>query len=74
MSTFRELSRILVPTLGDWCAIHAIDEGGTPRFIAGAHRDPARDLLVRVLCEHGDRRIPFGLPAKAGVGAAGGDR
>jgi two-component system cell cycle sensor histidine kinase/response regulator CckA len=63
---FRELSRILVPTLGDWCAIHAIDEGGTPRFIAGAHRDPARDLLVRVLCEYGDRRIPFGPPAKSG--------
>jgi two-component system cell cycle sensor histidine kinase/response regulator CckA len=65
--TFRELARIVVPTLGDWCAIHAIDDGGTPRFVAGAHRDPARDLLVRVLCEHGDRRIPFGMPAKAAL-------
>jgi hypothetical protein len=65
--TFRELSRIVVPTLGDWCAIHAIDDHGTPRFMAGAHRDPARDLLVRVLCEHGDRRIPFGMPAKAAL-------
>ena len=63
--TFRELARMVVPTLGDWCAIHAIDDRGTPRFMAGAHRDPARDLLVRVLCEHGDRRIPFGIPAKA---------
>lgn len=59
--SFRELARILVPTLGDWCAIHAIDERGVTRFLAGAHRDPARDLLVRVLCEHGDRRIPFGV-------------
>ncbi len=65
--TFRELARIAVPTLADWCAIHAIDDRGTVRFLAGAHRDPARDLLVRVLCEHGDRPIPFGLPAKAGL-------
>ena len=63
--TLRELARMLVPTLGDWCAIHAVDERGTPRFIAGAHRDPARDLVVRALCEYGDRRIPFGAP---GVG------
>jgi two-component system, cell cycle sensor histidine kinase and response regulator CckA len=61
--TLRELSRLLVPALGDWCAIHAIDERGTRRFIAGAHRDPARDLLVRALCEYGDRRLPFGAPA-----------
>ncbi|HEU4525850.1 MAG TPA: ATP-binding protein, partial [Gemmatimonadales bacterium] len=61
--TLRELARMLVPTLGDWCAVHALDERGTPRFIAGAHRDPARDLVVRALCEYGERRIPFGLPA-----------
>ena len=61
--TLRELARTLVPTLGDWCAIHALDERGVPHFIAGAHRDPARDLVVRALCEYGDRRIPFGAPA-----------
>jgi two-component system cell cycle sensor histidine kinase/response regulator CckA len=63
--TLRELTRLLVPTLGDWCAVHAIDDRGTPRFIAGAHRDPARDLLVRALCEYGDRHLPFGRPAAA---------
>jgi two-component system cell cycle sensor histidine kinase/response regulator CckA len=62
--TLRELARMLVPTLADWCAIHALDERGKPRFIAGAHRDPARDLLVRALCEYGERRIPFGGPAR----------
>jgi PAS domain S-box-containing protein len=61
--TLRELSRCIVPTLADWCAIHAVDEGGRVRFLGGAHRDPSRDLLVRVLCEHGDRKVPFGLPA-----------
>ena len=60
--TLRELTRILVPTLGDWCLVHAIDERGPPRFIAGAHRDPARDLVVRALAEYGDRRLPFGPP------------
>jgi PAS domain S-box-containing protein len=60
--TLRELTRLLVPTLGDWCTIHAIDERGPPRFLAGAHRDPARDLLVRALCEYGERRLPFGSP------------
>jgi PAS domain S-box-containing protein len=63
--TLRELSRLLVPALGDWSAIHAIDERGNRRFIAGAHRDPARDLLVRALCEYGDRRLPFGAPPAA---------
>jgi two-component system, cell cycle sensor histidine kinase and response regulator CckA len=61
--TLRELARTLVPTLGDWCTIHVLDARGIPRFLAGAHRDPARDLVVRALCEYGDRRIPFGAPA-----------
>jgi hypothetical protein len=60
--TLRDLARTVVPTLGDWCTIHAVDEQGKARFIAGAHRDPARDLAVRLLCEHGDRRLPFGPP------------
>jgi two-component system, cell cycle sensor histidine kinase and response regulator CckA len=64
--TLRELARMLVPTLGDWCAIHALDERGLPHFIAGAHRDPARDLVVRALCEYGERRVPFGAPATRG--------
>jgi PAS domain S-box-containing protein len=60
--TLRDLARSVVPTLGDWCAIHSVDERGNARFIAGAHRDPARDLAVRLLCEYGDRRLPFGPP------------
>ena len=61
--TLRELARLVVPTLGDWCAFHVIGERGVPLFLAGAHRDPARDLLVRALCEYGERRVPFGPPA-----------
>jgi two-component system cell cycle sensor histidine kinase/response regulator CckA len=60
--TLQELARVLVPAMGDWCAIHVIDERGAPRLLGAAHRDPARDLVVRVLCEHGAGQIPFGLP------------
>jgi PAS domain S-box-containing protein len=59
-ATMRNLARLIVPTLADWCAIHVTTEHGTLQFIAGAHRDPGKDLLVRALCEYGDRRPPFG--------------
>jgi PAS domain S-box-containing protein len=59
--TLRNLVRLIVPTLADWCAIHVASEQGTLQFIAGAHRDPARDLLVRALCEYGSRQPPFGV-------------
>src|SRR5918997_2622366 len=60
MSTMRDLSRLIVPTLSDWCAIHVATEQGTLQFIAAAHRDPAKDLLVRALCEYGSARPPLG--------------
>jgi two-component system, cell cycle sensor histidine kinase and response regulator CckA len=59
-ATLRNLARLIVPTLADWCAIHVASEQGTLQFIAGAHRDPAKDLLVRALCEYGSGRPPFG--------------
>jgi PAS domain S-box-containing protein len=58
--TLRELTRIMVPALADWCTAHVAGPDGTLRFVAGAHRDPARDLAVRALCEYGDRALPFG--------------
>ncbi|MGH7510683.1 MAG: ATP-binding protein [Gemmatimonadales bacterium] len=60
MLTLRNLARLIVPTLADWCAIHVASEHGTLQFVSGAHRDPARDLLVRALCEYGSARPPFG--------------
>jgi two-component system cell cycle sensor histidine kinase/response regulator CckA len=64
--TLRNLARLTVPTLADWCAIHVTSEHGTLQFIAGAHRDPAKDLLVRALCEYGQRRPPFGSAERHG--------
>ena len=66
--TLRDLSRIIVPTLADWCAIHVATEQGTLQFISGAHRDPARDLLVRALCEYGSARPPFGTAQRPETG------
>jgi PAS domain S-box-containing protein len=57
--TMRDLARLSVPAVADWCAIHVASEHGALQFIAGAHRDPTRDLLVRALCEYGDRTIPY---------------
>ena len=61
--TLRELARLAVPSLADWATVHVAREGGPLQFVAGAHRDPARDLMVRVLGEWGDRAVPFGVPA-----------
>jgi two-component system, cell cycle sensor histidine kinase and response regulator CckA len=59
--TLRDLARLIVPTLADWCAIHVASEQGVLQFTAGAHRDPSKDLLVRALCEYNPRQPPFGV-------------
>ncbi len=61
-ATMRGLARSAVPTMGDWCAVHLTGNDGGMQFVSGAHRDPARDLLVRALCEYGERQIPFAEP------------
>ena len=66
-STLRDLSRLIVPTMADWCAIHVATEQGSLQFISAAHRDPARDLLVRALCEYGSSRPPFGTARHHGA-------
>lgn len=62
---FRDLARLIVPTLADWCTIHLANEDDALRFVAGAHRDPARDLVVRALADYGDRALPFEAEAVA---------
>ena len=59
-ATFRDLARLIVPTLADWCTIHLAGEDGSLRYIAGAHRDPSRDFVVRALADYGGRALPFG--------------
>ncbi len=64
-TTFRDLARLVVPTLADWCTIHVAADAGVVRFVAGAHRDPTRDLVVRALAEYGARALPFETEAVA---------
>jgi PAS domain S-box-containing protein len=64
-ATFRDLARLIVPTLADWCTIHLASEEGALRFVAGAHRDPSRDLVVRALADYGERRLPFEAESEA---------
>ena len=56
---FRDLARLLVPTLADWCTIHVANEAGAFKFVAGAHRDASRDLVIRALADYGPRTLPF---------------
>jgi two-component system cell cycle sensor histidine kinase/response regulator CckA len=59
-TVLRDLARMMVPSICDWCAIHVATDQGRLEYISGAHRDPARDLVVRALCEYGSRGLPFG--------------
>ncbi|MEN3310177.1 MAG: hypothetical protein V7603_6379 [Micromonosporaceae bacterium] len=45
--TMALIPRLIVPRLGQWCAVYTIDEWGEPQFASAAHRDEAvlSDLL-----------------------------
>jgi two-component system cell cycle sensor histidine kinase/response regulator CckA len=58
-TAFRDLARLVVPTLADWATIHLTGADGTLRYVAGAHREASRDLVVRALAEYGPRQAPF---------------
>jgi len=47
--TLLSVARVAVPTLADWCSVDLLEEGQAPRGLAGAHRDPAKDELIREL-------------------------
>ncbi|HEX3273987.1 MAG TPA: DUF4118 domain-containing protein, partial [Gemmatimonadales bacterium] len=58
-AAFRDFARLLVPSLADWGTVHLAGSDGTLHYVAGAHREPARDLVVRALAGYGRRRPPF---------------
>ncbi|MBW4681336.1 MAG: PAS domain S-box protein [Microcoleus vaginatus WJT46-NPBG5] len=53
-TTLENLAELVVPYLGDWCAINIIDADESCRCVAVAHKDPSREPLVREL----QRRYP----------------
>jgi PAS domain S-box-containing protein len=54
-----QLTRLIVPRLADWCAVHILEEGGDIRRLAFAHSDPAKQALV------GDRPERYPLDPSA---------
>ena len=63
-TTLRNVARIVVPEIVDWCAIHVVDEGGEVKLVAVSHSDPAKEALAWEL----DARYP--TDPEDGTGAA----
>jgi PAS domain S-box-containing protein len=68
--TLRNLARLAVPELADWCAVDMIDEDGTFRRLAAEHPDPAMLQLAYKLQEKfpPDPKSPRGAFAVAREG------
>jgi PAS domain S-box-containing protein len=64
-TTLRNVARIVVPQIVDWCAIHVIDDAGDLKLVAVAHADPEKEALAWEL----DARYPTDPEAPTGVPA-----
>jgi len=49
--TFRNLARLVVPRIADFCIVLSAEEDGGMRQVAVAHRDPAEEPTVQKLAE-----------------------
>jgi PAS domain S-box-containing protein len=59
----RNLARLVVPRLADWCAIHVPEADGSVRLIAVRHSSPELEQLAREL----DERYPTQFDQPEGV-------
>jgi len=59
------VARVSVRAKSVWCTAHLVQRDGTIRRLAGAHRDPAREHLLREL----DRRYPLSFDDAWGAGS-----
>src|SRR3954447_11253373 len=50
-TTLRNVARIAVPEIADWCAVHMADQTGGIRLMAVTHADPEREKLAWELQE-----------------------
>lgn len=53
--TLADVSRLIVPEIADWCAVHVVD-GDRPRLLTATHADPAKVDLLRMLTPTPDGR------------------
>ena len=49
--TLKEVARVAVRTLADWCIVHLLEGDGSIRWLALAHGDPAKEAVARELQE-----------------------
>ena len=74
-TTLRNVARVAVPDIADWCAIHLLEESGQIRLAAVAHADPSREQLAWSMDERWppDPEARYGVPAviRTGQGHAG---
>lgn len=50
-STLRNVARLAVPTVADWCAVHVIDENGILQPVSVAHENPDKVAWVMEMQE-----------------------
>lgn len=48
-ATLRQVARLAVPELADWCALDTVGEDGSLKRLAVAHSDPAKELFASEL-------------------------
>lgn len=61
--TLASVAQLAVPTIADWCVVHAVGDDGVIGQIAVAHADPAKVAWAREIQE----RYPSNPDAPAGV-------
>lgn len=62
-TTLASVSRLAVPEVADWCAVHVIDKDGSIQPLAVAHVDPSKVEMAREL----QRRYPIDPKEERGV-------
>jgi PAS domain S-box-containing protein len=62
-TTLASVSRLAVPEVADWCAVHVIDKDGSIQPLAVSHVDPSKVEMAREL----QRRYPLDPKEERGV-------
>ena len=54
-STMQKIARLAVPFFADWCVVDIVDQHGEAEQIASAHRDVAKEPILRKLVDRSAR-------------------
>ena len=63
--TLRQVARLTVPRLADWCSVEMVEPDGSIRSVAVSHADPKKVALAREY----RRRYPPDQSADSGIGS-----